>query len=83
MKRKCKICSKSESILSFSYENIITEVANMRQVKVRTPRWTFSFIRAVVFNLFQEGTHFATQCNLSTPFSKISSQAHAMQLFAQ
>ena len=33
MKRKCKICSKSESILSFSYENIITEVANMRPVK--------------------------------------------------
>jgi len=31
MKCMCKkICRKSESILSFSYQNIITEGANMR-----------------------------------------------------
>jgi len=34
MKYKCKHnCRKSESILSFSYENIITEETNMRTVK--------------------------------------------------
>jgi len=46
---KCKvgeICRKSESILSFSYQNIITEVANMRPVKACAPRVTFSFISA-------------------------------------
>jgi len=37
---------KSESILSFIYENIITEGANMRQVKACATRWTFSFISA-------------------------------------
>jgi len=36
-----EICRKSESILSFSYQNIITEVANMRPVKACGPRWTF------------------------------------------
>jgi len=41
-----KICRKSESILSFSYENTITEGANMRPVKACAPRWTFSFISA-------------------------------------
>jgi len=47
MKCKCKKnCWKAESILSFSYENIITEGANMRAVKVCAPRWTFSFISA-------------------------------------
>jgi len=33
-----KICRKAESILSFSYQNIITEGANMRQVKAFAPR---------------------------------------------
>jgi len=47
MKCKCKKnCNKSESILSFSYENIITEGANMRPVKARAPRWMFSLITA-------------------------------------
>jgi len=47
MKYKCKKkCRKSESILPISYENIITEGANMRPVKVCAPRWTFSFISA-------------------------------------
>jgi len=47
MKCKCKKnCRKSESILSFSYQNIITEGANMRPVKAPAPRWTFSFISA-------------------------------------
>jgi len=41
-----KICRKAESILSFSYQNIITEGANMRQVKAFAPRWTFFFIDA-------------------------------------
>jgi len=36
---------KAESILSFSYQNIITG-ANMRPVKACAPRWTFSFISA-------------------------------------
>jgi len=45
MKCKCKkICSKSESILPFSYQDIITEGANMRPAKACGPRWTFSFI---------------------------------------
>jgi len=45
MKCKCKKNrSISESILSFSYQNIITEGANMRPVKACGPRWTFSFI---------------------------------------
>jgi len=35
---------KSESIVSFSYQNIIAEGANMRPVKACAPRWTFSFI---------------------------------------
>jgi len=39
-----KICRKAESILSFSYQNIITEAANMRPVKACASRWTFSFI---------------------------------------
>jgi len=38
-----KICKKAESILSFWYQNIITEGANMRQVKAFAPRWTFFF----------------------------------------
>jgi len=47
VKCKCKkICRKAESILSFSYENIITQEANMRPVKACAPRWTFSFISA-------------------------------------
>jgi len=33
-----KICRKSEQILSFSYENIIVEVANMRPVKACAQR---------------------------------------------
>jgi len=37
---------KSESILSFSYENTITEGANMRPVKTYAARWTFTFISA-------------------------------------
>jgi len=41
-----KICGKAESILSFSYQNIITEGANMRPVKACAPRWSFSFISA-------------------------------------
>jgi len=33
MKCKCKkICRKSDAILSFSYQNIVTEGANMRLV---------------------------------------------------
>ena len=45
MKCKCKKnWRKSESILSFSYQNIIAEGANMRPVKARAPRWMFSFI---------------------------------------
>jgi len=47
MKYKCKkFCTKSDSILSFSYENTITEKANMRPVKACASRWTFSFISA-------------------------------------
>jgi len=47
MKCKCKKnCRKSESILSFSYENIITKGATTRPVKACAPRWTFSFISA-------------------------------------
>jgi len=47
MKCKCKQnCRKAESILSFSYQNIITEGANKRQVKACAPRWMFSFISA-------------------------------------
>jgi len=47
MKCKCKkICRNSESVLSFSYENIITEGANMSPVKAYVPRWMFSFISA-------------------------------------
>jgi len=39
MKGKCKKKFRnSESSLSFSYENIITKVANMRPVKARAPR---------------------------------------------
>jgi len=30
----------------YSYDNIITEGANMRPVKACMPRWTFSFISA-------------------------------------
>jgi len=44
MKCKCKqICRKSEPSLSFSYENAITEKANMRQVKACASWWTFAF----------------------------------------
>jgi len=47
MKFKCKkINRKAESILSFSYQNIITGGPNMRPVKACGPRWTFSFISA-------------------------------------
>jgi len=47
MKCECKnICRKAESILSFSYQNIITEGTNMRPVKASAPQWTFSFISA-------------------------------------
>jgi len=47
MKCKCKnICRKAEWILSFSYQNIITERSNIRPVKSCAPRWTFSFISA-------------------------------------
>jgi len=47
MKCQCKKnCRKAESILSFSYQNIITEEANMRPVKACAQRWTFSFISA-------------------------------------
>jgi len=47
IKCKCKKnYRKSESVLSFDYENIITEGANMRPVKGCAPRWTFSFISA-------------------------------------
>jgi len=47
IKWKCKKnCRKSESILLLSYENTITEGANMVPVKVCSPRWTFSFISA-------------------------------------
>jgi len=39
MKCKCKkICRKSESILSFSYENTVTEEENMGPVKACAPR---------------------------------------------
>jgi len=48
MKCKCKkICRKSESILSFSYDNVITEGANMRPVKACAPQLTFSFISSI------------------------------------
>jgi len=44
MKCKCKKnCKKSESVLSFSYQNIITEGANMWPVKACAPPRTFSF----------------------------------------
>jgi len=44
MKCKCKrYCRKAGSILSFSYENIITEGAYMRPVKACAPWWTFFF----------------------------------------
>jgi len=33
-------------IVYCSYDNNITEGANMRPVKACAPRWTFSFIRA-------------------------------------
>jgi len=46
-----KNCRKAKSILSFSYENIIAEVANMRPVKACAPRWTFSFISANRYTL--------------------------------
>jgi len=47
MKCKCQtICRNAESILSFSYQYIITEGANMRPVKACAPRWTFCFICA-------------------------------------
>jgi len=41
-----KVCRKAESILSFSYQNIITEEANIRPVKACAQRWMFSFISA-------------------------------------
>jgi len=37
---------ETKSILSFSYENTITEGANVRAVKAWAPWWTFSFISA-------------------------------------
>jgi len=33
-------------MLPFSYENIITEGANMRPANAFVPSWTFSFISA-------------------------------------
>jgi len=33
-----KVCRKSESILWFSYENIITEGENIKPVKASTPQ---------------------------------------------
>jgi len=45
MKCKCKKnCRKTESVVLFNYQNIITEGANMWPVKACVPRWTFSFI---------------------------------------
>jgi len=57
---KC-ICKKnrriSDSILLFSYENTVTEGANMRLFKACASWWTFSFIwtnelKSVFFHLF-------------------------------
>jgi len=42
-KCRCKNFRKSESSLSFSYENIITKAANTRWVKACALRWTFSY----------------------------------------
>jgi len=41
-----KNCRKAESILSSSYQNIITKGANMRPVEAYALGWTFSFISA-------------------------------------